>query len=356
VTSDPQPESLGTLLRSARLRMGEDLKSVSRTLKIKPEFLEALENENMDVLPGRTYALGFLRTYAEYLGLDPTTCVVRFKEENQPAPDSEVEQELGLPEIQEEVRLPHGTLIILAVLLMLAIYGGIYLFRAANEYMDQRAKAPPPVPPAQTQTAPPPADLGPAPGTLIKPGETATGAAEAPAEPVPEAKPPEAAAKKVEPAKAKPAETPPPKKVAEAEAAKKPPKAVAAKKPEAPPTKAEPAASATAQQSPAYVEAIAKAPKTFGAPTKNNRVMLRANAPVFVRVEADGTSKRVLFEGMLGRNDLYFVPGGADAVLVARNGGALDVFVDGEPHGHAGPPGIALKNLPLNPDLLKGPR
>jgi RodZ C-terminal domain len=97
---------------------------------------------------------------------------------------------------------------------------------------------------------------------------------------------------------------------------------------------------------------VATAPRTFGG-NKDNRVMLRANDQVFVRIETDGARNQVLFEGTLNKGELYFVPKAADVVLVTRNGGALDVYVDGAPKGQAGPAGIALKDLSLEADSLK---
>jgi hypothetical protein len=115
--------------------------------------------------------------------------------------------------------------------------------------------------------------------------------------------------------------------------------------------------SAEAQTQPVetFDDVVTKAPRSYGVSTRDNRVVLRATDPVFVRVETQGPRKQVLFEGMLGQNELYYVPAMPDVVLVTRNGGALDVFVDGEDTGHAGPAGIALKGVPLDPEALKAP-
>src|ERR1700743_3569423 len=68
-------ETVGQDLRAARLRRGDDLATVSKALKIRKDHLEALEEDRLDSLPGKTYAVGFVRTYAEYLGLDQAACV-----------------------------------------------------------------------------------------------------------------------------------------------------------------------------------------------------------------------------------------------------------------------------------------
>ncbi len=61
---------VGRTLREARKRRRIDLAQVEASTKIRARFLRALENEEWDVLPGETYARGFIRTYAGFLGLD----------------------------------------------------------------------------------------------------------------------------------------------------------------------------------------------------------------------------------------------------------------------------------------------
>ena len=61
---------IGNSLREARLRQALDFPEVEQATKIRGKYLRALEDEQFDILPGQTYVKGFLRTYAEYLGLD----------------------------------------------------------------------------------------------------------------------------------------------------------------------------------------------------------------------------------------------------------------------------------------------
>ena len=61
---------IGTSLREARLRKGMTLATASEATKIRGRHLQALEDEQFDVLPGQTYVRGFLKTYADFLGLD----------------------------------------------------------------------------------------------------------------------------------------------------------------------------------------------------------------------------------------------------------------------------------------------
>jgi cytoskeleton protein RodZ len=61
---------IGNSLREARLRQGLEFVEIEQATKIRGKYLRALEDEQFDILPGQTYVKGFLRTYAEYLGLD----------------------------------------------------------------------------------------------------------------------------------------------------------------------------------------------------------------------------------------------------------------------------------------------
>lgn len=61
---------IGSSLRDARLRQGLDFPELEERTKIRPKYLRALEDERFDVLPAPTYVRGFLRSYAEALGLD----------------------------------------------------------------------------------------------------------------------------------------------------------------------------------------------------------------------------------------------------------------------------------------------
>ena len=69
---------IGNSLREARVRRGIDFAQVEVATKIRGKYLRALEDEQFDVLPAETYVKGFLRTYAEYLGLDGQLYVDEF--------------------------------------------------------------------------------------------------------------------------------------------------------------------------------------------------------------------------------------------------------------------------------------
>lgn len=61
---------IGNTLREARLRAGLDISDCEQRTKIRGKYLRALEEEQFDVLPSPTYVRGFLKTYADFLGVD----------------------------------------------------------------------------------------------------------------------------------------------------------------------------------------------------------------------------------------------------------------------------------------------
>jgi cytoskeleton protein RodZ len=61
---------IGNSLREARLRKELDFPELEQGTKIRAKYLRALEDEAFEALPSPTYVKGFLRSYAEYLGLD----------------------------------------------------------------------------------------------------------------------------------------------------------------------------------------------------------------------------------------------------------------------------------------------
>jgi Helix-turn-helix domain/RodZ C-terminal domain len=69
---------IGSSLRDARERQGLDFPELEQLTKIRPKYLRALEDERFDILPAPTYVKGFLRSYAEALGLDGQPFVDEF--------------------------------------------------------------------------------------------------------------------------------------------------------------------------------------------------------------------------------------------------------------------------------------
>ena len=76
---------IGVTLREARNRRKVDLSEVEAAIKIRIRYLQAIENEEWDALPGGAYTRGFIRTYAFYLGLDGERLADDYRRSTAPA-------------------------------------------------------------------------------------------------------------------------------------------------------------------------------------------------------------------------------------------------------------------------------
>ena len=81
---------IGSTLRETRIRNKIDITTVEEATKIRAKYLRALENEEWVVLPGPTYVKTFLRTYAQFLGLDPHLLVDEYSARFEEPEDLEV--------------------------------------------------------------------------------------------------------------------------------------------------------------------------------------------------------------------------------------------------------------------------
>lgn len=124
--------SVGALLRASRLRLGDDLRFVAETLHIRYIYLEAIENGQYDKLPGAAYAIGFIRTYADYLGLDSGEVVRRYKVESV---TKSVNSDLVFPVPIPESSIPAGAIVFVGVIIALLAYGGWYVSTAKEGFL-----------------------------------------------------------------------------------------------------------------------------------------------------------------------------------------------------------------------------
>ncbi len=131
---DVRRESVAVILRNARKELGQDLRTVAQVLRIRYVYLEAIEAGDFNRLPGTAYAIGFLRTYAEHLGIHGDDIIEIFKEEVQ---GSERKTELIFPEPVTEGRIPGGAIVLISVLLLGVAYGGwFYLSNQGKSVAD----------------------------------------------------------------------------------------------------------------------------------------------------------------------------------------------------------------------------
>ncbi|PLX83986.1 MAG: hypothetical protein C0617_09670 [Desulfuromonas sp.] len=76
-----ETESIGASLRSRRLKLGLSLAEVAARTRVRQGFLQALEEERFEAFSAEAYLKGFLRSYAEALGMDSAPLLGRLEEQ-----------------------------------------------------------------------------------------------------------------------------------------------------------------------------------------------------------------------------------------------------------------------------------
>ncbi len=310
-------DTVGQHLRAARLRRGDELAAIARVLKIRKDHLEALEEDRQDALPGRAYAIGFMRSYADYLGLDAAETVERFKREIAERGEEHVSVPL-LERPHDERRLPQGWLVIALVLIVALAFGLWRLAHSASVYFD-----PPALPaPSQVHLRP----LLPKSAAGLHKLASHSAAPKAPTNTV----------------------------------AKGPMEATTATgaSPQMPAVSG-PAAATSASPQAASVSAVAAQmrglPKgqAYGLHNTSAKVMLTALKPVHVLVLGPAPGKMLFMDQTIQPGDTYRVPDLPGTTLTTTDPAALAVTLNGRLLGLAGVPGATLTGQSLAPRALR---
>lgn len=134
---------IGATLRETRIREKIDIGTVEASTKIRAKYLRALEHEEWGVLPGPAYAKSFLRTYAEFLGLDAHMLVEQYRTQ------FERPEELELPAFgrpkrkRRRPRFPGPPSAALAVAIVAAVLiGFLFILGVTNDDSNGGSDAP----------------------------------------------------------------------------------------------------------------------------------------------------------------------------------------------------------------------
>ncbi len=304
---------VGEDLRAARERLGWSLRECAEGLRIRPEYLAALEDGNFNVMPGAAYAAGFLRSYGRALGLDADELVRRYKAE---AARGGTQTQLAFPVPAPERGWPTGAVVLLGALLAVGAYVGWYRLSGEGRLPAEVVPAVPArlaplaeqvVPPS----APPPGAVQPAavPGDIPEPGDApqmpaispSSAAAAIPLPPVPAAVPP-------------------------------PPVMQTSLPPSVP------AATNPAATSPAL------SPDT-------PRLVLRVHGDAWLQVR--DRSGQVLLRKVMKAGESWPVPPRPGLLLNTGNAGNTEIVLDGSQMIALSGAGITRRDLPLDVDLIK---
>jgi cytoskeleton protein RodZ len=315
VTEPPAAARAGADLREARERLGLTLYDVAFTLRIRLPHLEALEEGRISLLPGNAYALAFVRTYANSLGLDAEEMVRRFRTE---AAEFGRRTELVFPIPMPERGMPAGAVLLLGLVLAIGAYAGWYRLSGEGRLPPETVAAIPErlaplaqqaLPPVAAPTPAPTADasVSPAPRIVLNdpatPGIVST--------PVP-------SAMSISPTSAAAAQVPPQLSG------------------DAPAAGLSPLAASAAPAPPA---------------ADGSRIVLHATADSWVLVKDH--SGAVLLNRTLKPGDTWAVPPRADLLLTTGNAGGTEIVVDGAPIPSLGGSGAVRRDIPLDPDQIK---
>lgn len=302
----PRAPKAGADLRAARERVGWSLSEMADGLRIRYQYLEALEDGRINELPGNAYTLGFMRTYATALGLDPDEIARRFRAE---AAEVDQKTDLTFPVPVPARGVPAGAVALLGVVLAVGVYVGWYRLSGEGRL------------PAET-TAPIPAQLAPLAEQAVPPGVPSI--------------PPTVALASRQPTghAANPAQQ---HVAADTDQTQVDLAATAPPLPVISPTQA--------------AAAPAPPPAMAMPPADQTRIVLRANADAWIQVrDRSGT---ILLNRTLHAGDTWEVPAKSNLLMTTGNAGGTDLLVNGLITPSLGGSGAVRRDVPLDPDLLK---
>lgn len=94
-------DDVGTILKSSRLKSKKSLEEISSELCIRKIYLTALEESDYETLPPIPYGVGYVRTYARYLGLSPERAVMLYKAAAMQDEPTKAEEVVTEPEVNK---------------------------------------------------------------------------------------------------------------------------------------------------------------------------------------------------------------------------------------------------------------
>jgi cytoskeleton protein RodZ len=354
----PMAAGVGADLRAARERLGWTLPAIAGHLRIRLPYLQAIEEGRVDLLPGTAYAIGFIRTYAQALGLDVEEVSRRFRAEAMPATRK---PELNFPAPVPERGVPAGAIVLVGAMIAVGAYVGWYKMSGTRhptaamvQPLPERLaplaeKGPPAISPSPVLPTAPARQMNefepPPPVSVISPSSAA---ASTPAG-MPFAGPSFSSAPAIAPAPA----------AASTQAASPAPVATPEASPPAPARSgsdtAEPAATpagdSLAMATPAAGTPASGPVASDPARTDGGRIMLRAKADAWIQVREKSGS--VLLNRVLRAGESWAVPPKGTLLMTTGNAGGTEVDLDGQPTAPIGPDGAVRRDIPLDPDTLK---
>ncbi|HEV8388909.1 MAG TPA: RodZ domain-containing protein [Dongiaceae bacterium] len=307
---------IGVLLRRRREEIGRDLAVIAATTHIRQNYLKAIEDGRRKDLPGTAYMIGYIRTYADYLGFDGNRLINDYHAElagqrkwidkrAEPAEPASA----SLPQIQASPVVVMGTVVVLA----LAAYGAWSIFSRGEGDTDSAVvhtpseEAAPSEPPVSGQTDAAPEQ------PAVPPARPSPSNAEASA-------PAEPAAPARETASATEDQVPPEADVAST-------------------------GEEVIEESPAQPEAAAEPDAKAG------KIVVRARLESWIQITNE--KKDVVFSRVLRAGETYTVPEEKGLMLTTGNAGGVEILLNGKKLKSLGTVGLVKRDIPLDAKKLK---
>ena len=333
---------VGAELKILREDQGHSLPEAARALKISPRYLAALEGGAFADLPGPAYVLGFLRSYASFLGVSPAVALDKFKSES----SYENKPDLDFPVPVRETNIPRVSWVWGSLALGVALLSVWYFFQeAAKVEFDEIAA----VPEELSEAAERP--------SVAKEREVAAGVPDGPVadEPVGEVETIAVADTEFE---LEPSDNVTAEAISDyAEEVERPDSVISVPgefeaplasdglegdevRPNIVPTPPPPPVESQAGQQ----------ARIYGAENSMSRVTLVAAQDSWVQVE--GPDRELLITRILYAGDSYRVPARSGLTLITGNAGGLKVIVDDLEVPPLGPLGAVRRGILLDPESL----
>lgn len=305
------PSRVGEMLRRAREEKGLSIAEIANALCIRSTHLQALEQGSYAELPALVYARGFVRSYAEYLKLDPTVVLEQFRLET--ANQEQAKDAVYIP-ANSNKHMPGKPVIVGSLVAFLLI---VLIWNAVSSPSVE------PETPAETET-----------GVIAESAGDDAGLATV-------TTPPSGEEQNIY----SPSET------ANESAAKPAPVANPATPAPAPAVATVPAAIPPVAQAEAPVEEAPVAAERKEAPVANNVLVFEAISDAWVEVRDE--NEKVIFTKVMRAGESYALPnqhlGGE---ISAGNGGGIAARINGRRIGVIGKPGEVVSGVKLDPHYI----
>lgn len=290
---------VGEILRRTRDHYGQSLTDIERALRIRASQIEAIESGDIEKLPGRVYAIGFVRSYAEYLGLDGNKMVHLFKIQ---VGTKTVSPELHFPVMASETKIPPVWLVSASLAFAFMLVISWWMIQGGDRSVVTEVPEVPASMKAGAEIKEPPQKTSAAGDELMGP-------------PAPTATAQLSAAAVTTPATA-------------------------------------PVIATEATATPAATETVAAVEPAAGTPAAaSTDIILNIIQNSWVEIR-DETGKTIVSR-VLKAGDQYYVPDRPDLKMSLGNAGGVQLEVGGQKLSALGAQGQVRKNIPLDAEFLK---